>query len=650
MYRARPQAGIADSCADQRVVQAGPRAGAPDGDLAHVRQVEQPGGWLARPGALRSRCGSAPASASRRSRSSWRRGAHGRRAAVSPAASRSRAWSSGALQDRSGGWPVRAGPGGPDQTGPPDDGASPGGVAPGQLTGRGARAGAGEAARRADDGNLRPAARQWLLSGPSPRPQHSRRSVTAAFSMNSRSGVRTYVVLVTVRIVLGIYPGGHHGGGSLGRHSSPPRARICRPGPVGGSPLRPVPRGSDHDHPHLPYHAAACVCAAAVVVVHRRHRAGAASRPPPPASPRRARAGRTRRRPGAGEAGKSRGPRRPGAARDAARVGQPARWLRADPDAAQASAAGADLRRVRDRGGLGQHRAEREPGGGQRHLRGRVGGQATVYYCNTSGQDGYYPPVNCSGTYDRGLWQIDNQAWTTISDACAFTARGATRTAPTGSAGTARASPRGRPTPAGSTPTTWPTRRRPWAACTSARSRRGRRRVPVPGQVRPGCGRRHRRVRQWHPAPAMGHLRADHPGMAPTASAVASAARNANARAAAVRRRRRAAVGARRATASCAMPGPGAACVTRAASTSSGRRAGRRRPRAARRGSRLWCGALGRPFDGSADMELLSDTDVGAELATLPGWTREGDAITGTVKLADFRAADALRGCGGVPG
>jgi len=48
------------------------------------------------------------------------------------------------------------------------------------------------------------------------------------------------------------------------------------------------------------------------------------------------------------------------------------------------------------------------------------GGRATVYYCNTSGQDGYYPPVSCSGAYDRGLWQIDNQAWTSISDACAF--------------------------------------------------------------------------------------------------------------------------------------------------------------------------------------------------------------------------------------
>lgn len=51
------------------------------------------------------------------------------------------------------------------------------------------------------------------------------------------------------------------------------------------------------------------------------------------------------------------------------------------------------------------------------------GGQPTVYYCNPTGQDGYYPPVNCSGVYDRGLWQIDNQAWTTITNTCAFTAK-----------------------------------------------------------------------------------------------------------------------------------------------------------------------------------------------------------------------------------
>ncbi len=51
------------------------------------------------------------------------------------------------------------------------------------------------------------------------------------------------------------------------------------------------------------------------------------------------------------------------------------------------------------------------------------GGRPTVYYCNPTGQDGYYPPVNCSGMYDRGLWQIDNQAWTSITDTCAFAAK-----------------------------------------------------------------------------------------------------------------------------------------------------------------------------------------------------------------------------------
>jgi hypothetical protein len=51
------------------------------------------------------------------------------------------------------------------------------------------------------------------------------------------------------------------------------------------------------------------------------------------------------------------------------------------------------------------------------------GGRPSVYYCNPTGQDGFYPPVSCSGMYDRGLWQIDNQAWASISDTCAFTAK-----------------------------------------------------------------------------------------------------------------------------------------------------------------------------------------------------------------------------------
>lgn len=51
------------------------------------------------------------------------------------------------------------------------------------------------------------------------------------------------------------------------------------------------------------------------------------------------------------------------------------------------------------------------------------GGQPTVYYCNQTKTDGYYPPVNCAGMYDRGLWQLDSQAWTSISNECAFTAK-----------------------------------------------------------------------------------------------------------------------------------------------------------------------------------------------------------------------------------
>jgi 4a-hydroxytetrahydrobiopterin dehydratase len=38
-------------------------------------------------------------------------------------------------------------------------------------------------------------------------------------------------------------------------------------------------------------------------------------------------------------------------------------------------------------------------------------------------------------------------------------------------------------------------------------------------------------------------------------------------------------------------------------------------------------------------VELLSDEEVTAALAGLPGWARSGDSITTTVELADFRAA-----------
>jgi hypothetical protein len=43
-------------------------------------------------------------------------------------------------------------------------------------------------------------------------------------------------------------------------------------------------------------------------------------------------------------------------------------------------------------------------------------------WCRPTGRDGYYPPVNCPGLYDRGLWQLDSQAWMSSSDACAFAA------------------------------------------------------------------------------------------------------------------------------------------------------------------------------------------------------------------------------------
>lgn len=42
---------------------------------------------------------------------------------------------------------------------------------------------------------------------------------------------------------------------------------------------------------------------------------------------------------------------------------------------------------------------------------------------------------------------------------------------------------------------------------------------------------------------------------------------------------------------------------------------------------------------GMADVDLLSDEDITAALAGLPGWARVGDSITRSVELADFRAA-----------
>jgi 4a-hydroxytetrahydrobiopterin dehydratase len=43
-------------------------------------------------------------------------------------------------------------------------------------------------------------------------------------------------------------------------------------------------------------------------------------------------------------------------------------------------------------------------------------------------------------------------------------------------------------------------------------------------------------------------------------------------------------------------------------------------------------------------MALLSDEEITAALAGLPGWSRSGDSITTTVELADFRAAMLFTG------
>jgi len=51
------------------------------------------------------------------------------------------------------------------------------------------------------------------------------------------------------------------------------------------------------------------------------------------------------------------------------------------------------------------------------------GCQYNIYLCNPSLVAGYYPPVSCpagTGSYDRGLWQINSYYHGEVSDACAF--------------------------------------------------------------------------------------------------------------------------------------------------------------------------------------------------------------------------------------
>jgi Lysozyme like domain/Ricin-type beta-trefoil lectin domain len=51
------------------------------------------------------------------------------------------------------------------------------------------------------------------------------------------------------------------------------------------------------------------------------------------------------------------------------------------------------------------------------------GCQYHVYLCNPSLAQGYYPPVSCpagTGSYDRGLWQVNSYYQSDVSDACAF--------------------------------------------------------------------------------------------------------------------------------------------------------------------------------------------------------------------------------------
>jgi len=52
------------------------------------------------------------------------------------------------------------------------------------------------------------------------------------------------------------------------------------------------------------------------------------------------------------------------------------------------------------------------------------GGQPTIYYCDGTGKVAHYPPVDCpTGSYDRGLWQINSKYHPEVTDSCAFRAQ-----------------------------------------------------------------------------------------------------------------------------------------------------------------------------------------------------------------------------------
>jgi hypothetical protein len=52
------------------------------------------------------------------------------------------------------------------------------------------------------------------------------------------------------------------------------------------------------------------------------------------------------------------------------------------------------------------------------------GGHPNIFHCDATGAIGFYPPVHCtSGSYDRGLWQLNSQYQTSVSDPCAFRAQ-----------------------------------------------------------------------------------------------------------------------------------------------------------------------------------------------------------------------------------
>jgi len=364
--------------------------------------------------------------------------------------------------------------------------------------------------------------------------------------------------------------------------------------------------------------------------------------------------------------------RRRGAARaggDAPGVSGPARGVRPDPQLAAGGVGGPVVCRVRHLRRVHEQRHQRRTRDGQRHLRRRIGRPAHRVLLQPDRPGRLLPAGELLGMYDRGLWQIDNQAWTSISDTCAFMAK-------CNADGAYAISQRGASFTPWATYTSGTYSHYLAAAQTAVRALRGwqaaqrrGRRLPCPGRVTPRIPWRSPAPAAVAPAGSSGASPAGRSATAPTASRLPRRAA----------RQRFICAGATGgsyqqwdkpwATACCATRWEAGACATRqhrhpgtpvnvgaciltasrivVAAVSPVHPPAGPRP-AARCAAAVPCPAARSSAGpcrvqqhglGSPDMGLLSEDDIGTELATVPAWTRAGDSITCTVTLADFKTA-----------